>query len=45
MEANRLTITAHFDTHSLLGKLYWYFFLPFHGHIFNGFLKEIEKRS
>ena len=41
----KLSISAYFHTHTLGGKLYWYFFLPFHRFIFNGLIKQIEKRS
>jgi len=40
-----LSVTAYYDTKSVFGKLYWYFFLPFHVFIFNGLIKQIEKRS
>lgn len=42
-EKNRLTITPYFDAHGILGKLYWYFFLPFHFFIFNDLLKQCTK--
>jgi uncharacterized protein YbjT (DUF2867 family) len=42
---NRLSITAYYDTDRLLGMLYWYIFLPFHNVIFNGLIKQIEKRA
>jgi len=42
---NRLSITAYYDTDTLLGMLYWYIFLPSHNIIFNGLIKQIEKRS
>ena len=42
---NRLAITAYYDTHTVLGRLYWYVFLPFHHFIFVHLLEEIEKRS
>jgi hypothetical protein len=44
-DQRKLSIRAYFHTKSLGGKLYWYFFLPFHGLIFNGLIKQIEKRS
>lgn len=40
-----LTITAYYDTVSILGRIYWYIFLPFHRFIFHNLIKEIEKRS
>jgi len=42
---HRLTITAYFDTKTFFGKVYWYFFMPFHHFIFKGLIKQIEKRS
>ena len=42
---NKLSITAYYDTDSLFGMLYWYIFLPLHNSIFNGLIKQIEKRS
>jgi uncharacterized protein YbjT (DUF2867 family) len=44
-EESRLSITAHFYTKRILGRLYWYIFLPFHHNIFQGLLKQIEERS
>jgi len=41
----RLTITAFFHTKSLVGKIYWYIFLPFHHFIFTNLIKQIENRS
>ncbi len=41
----KLSISAYFHIQNLGGKLYWYFFLPFHRFIFNGLIKQIEKRS
>jgi uncharacterized protein YbjT (DUF2867 family) len=42
---NNFSITAYYDTDTLFGMLYWYAFLPLHNIIFNGLLKQIEKRS
>jgi hypothetical protein len=42
---NKLSITAYYDTDTLAGMLYWYIFLPFHEIIFNGLIRQIEKRS
>ncbi|MEW6073796.1 MAG: SDR family oxidoreductase [Planctomycetota bacterium] len=44
-ERRRLSTTAYFHTSSLLGKVYWYAFLPFHHVIFDDLLAQIEKRS
>jgi uncharacterized protein YbjT (DUF2867 family) len=40
-----LSIRAYYQTQSLIGKIYWYIFLPFHFLIFYNLIKEIEKRS
>ena len=42
---NRLTIIAYYQTKTLFGKLYWYFFLPFHHIIFKDLIEEIDNRS
>jgi uncharacterized protein YbjT (DUF2867 family) len=44
-EKNKLTTTAYYETHGFWGKLYWYFFLPFHYIIFTNLLKQIELKS
>lgn len=41
----RLTITAYYDTRSLLGRLYWYVCLPLHWYIFENLIKQIDRRS
>ncbi len=41
----RFSISAYFHTTGLLGKLYWYIFLPFHHFIFNDLIEQIEKGS
>ncbi|MFM9951847.1 MAG: SDR family oxidoreductase [Saprospiraceae bacterium] len=40
---NILTQTATFRPLGLLGRLYWYSVLPFHGLIFNGMIHKIAK--
>ena len=40
---NILTQTATFRPLGLLGRLYWYSVLPFHGLIFNGMIKKIAE--
>ena len=40
---NVLTQTATFRPLGLLGRLYWYSVLPFHGLIFKGMIKNIAK--
>ena len=42
---NRLRVTAYYDTRTLWGRVYWYLFLPFHWHIFENLILQIEKRS
>jgi len=44
-EKNRLYVTAYYHTRSFWGKLYWYFFVPFHHVIFTNLLKQIELKS
>ena len=38
-----LTQTATFRPLGLLGRLYWYLVLPFHGFIFNGMINKIAE--
>jgi uncharacterized protein YbjT (DUF2867 family) len=42
---NKLTVIAYFQAKGIPGRLYWYFFLPFHFYIFKDIIKQIEKRS
>jgi len=42
---NCLSVKAYYQTKSILGKLYWYAFLPFHVFIFRDLIREIERRS
>jgi len=42
---NVLSTTAYFYTRAILGRLYWYIFLPFHSIIFKDLIAQIEKRS
>lgn len=41
----RLTITAHFYTDNIPGKVYWYIFFPFHHFIFNDLLEQITSKA
>ena len=41
----RLRVTAYFVTHSWFGRLYWFFFHPFHHFIFQDLVNQIERRS
>jgi hypothetical protein len=40
-----LSVTPYYHTTNLFGRLYWYFFLPFHHSIFTGLIKQIEEKS
>lgn len=40
-----LSVRAYYFTRTLLGKLYWYTFLPFHRFIFYDLIHQIERRS
>ncbi len=42
---NKLSVNAYFHHRGIIGKIYWYFFLPFHYFIFKDLIREIEKRS
>ncbi len=42
---NKLLVNAYFHPHGILGKIYWYIFLPFHVFIFRDLIYHIEKRS
>ncbi|MBK6527455.1 MAG: SDR family oxidoreductase [Crocinitomicaceae bacterium] len=42
-EKNILTQTATFRPLGLLGRLYWYSVLPFHGFIFRGMIKRLAR--
>ncbi|MFC2137826.1 SDR family oxidoreductase [Bacteroidota bacterium] len=42
---NKLSINAYFHNKGFIGRIYWYFFLPFHWFIFRDLIKMIEKRS
>jgi len=44
-EKNRLSVTAYYQSRGILGRLYWYLFLPFHIFIFRDLIRQIEKRS
>jgi uncharacterized protein YbjT (DUF2867 family) len=43
-EKNNLTQTATFRPLGVMGRLYWYAVLPFHGFIFNGMIKKLVGR-
>jgi uncharacterized protein YbjT (DUF2867 family) len=40
-----LSVKAFYQTSTIIGKLYWYAFLPFHHFIFRDLIHQIEKRS
>ncbi len=42
---NKLVQTATFRPLGLVGRLYWYVVLPFHGFIFNGMINKLSKIS
>ena len=42
---NVLIQTATFRPHGILGRMYWYSVLPFHGFIFKGMMDEITKHN
>ncbi len=42
---NKVVQTATFRPQGILGRLYWYSVLPFHGLIFKGMLNEITEQS
>ena len=42
---NQIEQTATFRPLGLLGRLYWYSVLPFHGFIFKGMLKKLTKHK
>jgi uncharacterized protein YbjT (DUF2867 family) len=44
-DRRELSLTARYMTSTLFGRAYWYFFLPFHGFIFKGLVRQIEERS
>ena len=44
-ESRLLSVKAYFYTRTMLGKIYWYFFLPFHIFIFRDLIQGIEARS
>jgi hypothetical protein len=44
-DKNRLSVKAYYQTESFFGRLYWFIFLPFHIFIFNGLIRQIEKKS
>lgn len=43
--SRKLSVAPYYHTHSLLGRLYWYVFLPFHHYIFGDLIRQIEQRS
>jgi hypothetical protein len=45
LDQRRLFVNAYYDTSTLMGKLYWYLFIPFHHFIFKDLIEGIEKRS
>lgn len=44
IEDDRLVQTATFRPLGLLGRIYWYLVLPFHGLIFNGMINKLTRK-
>lgn len=44
-DKSKLSVTAYYEARGFQGKLYWYFFLPFHHVIFTNLLKQIVMRA
>jgi len=44
-DENVLTQTATFRPLGLMGRLYWYAALPFHGFIFKGMINKLAESS
>ena len=42
---NKLIQTATFRPHGVLGRLYWFSVLPFHGIVFNGMINKLTERN
>lgn len=40
---NEIIVIAYFQPKGVMGKIYWYSFLPFHYFIFNDLLKQLSK--
>ena len=43
-EMNLLNVKAFYQPNGIFGVIYWYIFLPFHYIIFEGLIRQIEKR-
>jgi len=44
-EQNKLSVIAYFNHKGVVGRLYWYIFVPFHKIIFKNLIREIEIRA
>ncbi len=44
-DTRKLIVVPYYYTKTLIGKIYWYIFLPFHEFIFNDLIKQIEKKA
>jgi len=42
-DQNEVTVIAYFQPKGVIGRIYWYSFLPFHYFIFNDLLKQFSK--
>ena len=43
IDGDKLIQTATFRPKGVLGRLYWYSVLPFHGFVFNGMITQLAK--
>jgi hypothetical protein len=43
-DVNRLVVKAFYEPHGVLGRAYWYAFLPFHHFIFRNLIEQIAGR-
>ena len=44
-QKNCLSVKAYYQSHGIMGKIYWYMFLPFHVFIFRNLIKMIDRKS
>ena len=42
---NKLSVIAYYDTNQLIGRFYWWIFLPLHNIIFTRLIKQIEQKA
>lgn len=41
----KISLSAHYDPLTILGRIYWQLIMPFHNLIFKNLLREIDKKS